>query len=89
MESSCPLCFPAGLLQGLESRAQQPEYAQLMADCQRMYCEVRLQLMASLTEARIQQHCREPLPSQTRNGWAALMQARALRFPPFSPTRFP
>jgi len=63
-----------GLLQSLESRAQQPEYAQLMADCQRMYCEVRLQLMATLTEARIQQHRKEPLPTQTRNGWAALMQ---------------
>jgi len=65
----------AGLLQGLETRAQQPEYAQLMGDCQRMYCEVRLQLMGSLTEARILQHCKEPLPTQTRNGWAALMQA--------------
>ena len=66
-----------GLLHGLESRASQPEYAQLLVDCQRMYCEVRLQLMAGVTQAQITQHAQEPLPSQTRNGWAVLMQVRA------------
>lgn len=39
-----------------------------------MYCEVRLQLMAGTTQAQIQQHAKEPLPVQTRVGWATLMQ---------------
>lgn len=66
---------PVGLLKGLESRSKQPEYAQLLLDCQRMYCEIRLQLMAGVIQSQIAQHTRDPLPAQTRSGWAILMQA--------------
>ena len=58
----------AGLLHGLESRSKQPEYAQLLADCQRMYCEIRLQLMAGVTQSQISQHAREP-PAPADQEW--------------------
>ena len=37
-----PKDLGAGLLAGLAARGSRPEYAQLLADCQRLYCEVRL-----------------------------------------------
>lgn len=65
-----------GLLQGLEARVQRPEYAQVLADCQQMYCEIRLQLVAGVAQARFQSYAKEPLPTLTRNGWSTLMQVR-------------
>lgn len=50
-----------------------------MGDCQRLYCEVRLQLVAGVVQARFQAYSREPPPALTRKGWAALMQARRPR----------
>jgi hypothetical protein len=66
----------AGLLAGLAARAGRPEYAQLVADCQRLYCEVRLGLVAGVTAQRVAAYAREPLPQRTRSGCAYLMQAR-------------
>jgi len=66
----------AGLLAGLAARAGRPEYAQLLADCQRLYCEVRLGLVAGVTAQRVAAYAREPLPQRTRSGCAYLMQAR-------------
>lgn len=65
----------AGLLAGLAARGARPEYAQLLADCQRLYCEVRLGLVAGVTAQRIAAYAREPLPQRTRSGCAYLMQA--------------
>ena len=65
----------AGLLTGLVARGARPEYAQLLADCQRLYCEVRLGLVAGVTAQRIDAYAREPLPQRTRSGCAYLMQA--------------
>lgn len=64
----------AGLLQGLESRAHRPEYGQLLADCQHMYCEIRLMLVGASTHVRIQSYAKEPLPLLMRRGWAFLIQ---------------
>ena len=59
----------------MAARAQRREYAQLLADCQRVYCEVRLLLVADLVAARMAEYAREPLPSLTRSGCSYLMQA--------------
>ncbi|EIE20882.1 Sec34-domain-containing protein [Coccomyxa subellipsoidea C-169] len=63
-----------GLLAGVAARAKRPEYAQLLTDCQRVYCEVRLGLVAEITADRIAEYAREPLPSLTRSGCSYLMQ---------------
>ena len=68
-----------GLLQELESRSQRPEYAQLLADCQRMYCEIRLMLVGNSTYATIRSYISEPLPALTRKGWLALIQVKFQR----------
>ncbi len=70
-------CPCAGLLAGVAARAQRREYMQLLADCQRGYCEVRLLLVADVVGARMAEYSREPLPSLTRSGCSYLMQARA------------
>ena len=70
-------CPSAGLLAGVAARAQRREYMQLLADCQRGYCEVRLLLVADVVGARMAEYSREPLPSLTRSGCSYLMQARA------------
>ena len=67
----------SGLLAGVALRAKRPEYAQLLADCQRVYCEVRLGLVAEITADRIAEYAREPLPSLTRSGCSYLMQVSA------------
>ena len=67
--------LPAGLLAGIEERAQRAEYRQLLSDCQAAYCSARLALVAEVTQARIAALAREPLPSLTRSGCAYLMQA--------------
>lgn len=67
----------AGLLAGVAARAQRREYMQLLADCQRVYCEMRLLLVADVVAARMADYSREPLPSLTRSGCSYLMQARS------------
>ncbi|KAK9845860.1 hypothetical protein WJX81_004499 [Elliptochloris bilobata] len=63
-----------GLLAGLAARGARQEYAQLLADCQRLYCEVRLGLVEGVTAQRVAAYAREPLPQRTRSGCAYLMQ---------------
>ncbi|KAK9817306.1 hypothetical protein WJX72_012420 [[Myrmecia] bisecta] len=63
-----------GLLQGMESRSQRPEYARLVADCQQAYCDTRLHLVSGVTRERIAEYAREPLPSLMRHGCSYLMQ---------------
>ena len=74
----------AGLLAGLEARAQRGEYAQLYGDCVRVYCEVRLALVSGGAAARIAAFARLPLPSLAVSGCSALLQA----WPPSSSTNF-
>ena len=69
-------CTCAGLLLGIEERAQRAEYRQLLADCQAAYCAARLALVADVTRARIAALARKPLPALTRSGCAYLMQVR-------------
>lgn len=47
---------------------------QLLADCVRGYCEVRLALVADVVAARMAAYARDPLPSLTRSGCSYLMQ---------------
>lgn len=63
-------------MQGIEIRVQRPEYARLLADCQAMYCDVRLQLVSGVTFERVREFSRQPLPALTRNGCSYLMQVR-------------
>jgi hypothetical protein len=39
-----------GLLAEVEAKAIQPEYAQLLQDCRNVYCSIRQQVRAGLTE---------------------------------------
>lgn len=71
-------CVCSGLLAGVAARAKRPEYAQLLADCQRLYCEVRLGLVSEIVTERIADFAREPLPSLTRSGCSYLMQVLLL-----------
>ena len=64
----------AGLLAGVAAKGQRREHMQLLADCQRVYCEARLMLVADVVAARMAEYCREPLPSLTRSGCSYLMQ---------------
>ena len=64
----------AGLLAGVAARAQRREYMQLLSDCQRLYCEARLALVADVVAMRMAEYMREPLPSLTRSGCSYLMQ---------------
>lgn len=64
----------AGLLAGVAAKGQRREHMQLLADCQRVYCDARLMLVADVVAARMAEYCREPLPSLTRSGCSYLMQ---------------
>ena len=58
----------------MAARAQRREYMQLLADCQRVYCEARLSLVAEVVAVRMAEYAREALPSLTRSGCSYLMQ---------------
>ncbi|KAG1366679.1 putative conserved oligomeric Golgi complex subunit 3 [Cocos nucifera] len=63
------------LLGELESRSTRKEYAQLVTECHKLYCEQRLSLVKSILQQRISEFARkEALPSLTRSGCAYLMQ---------------
>lgn len=68
------LVVGAGLLAGIHARVQRPEYAQLLSDCQILYCDTRLQLVSGVTHDAILHMSSEPLPVLARDGWAYLMQ---------------
>ena len=70
-----PLWLPAGLLKGIEGRAEQAaEYAQLLADCQQIYCDTRLSLVVPVVQQHILDSSADPLPTLMRQGCAYLIQ---------------
>ncbi|KAL6010558.1 Golgi transport complex subunit 3 [Asimina triloba] len=65
----------------IESRSSRKEYAQVLAECHRLYCEQRLSLVKGIVHQRISEFAKkEALPSLTRSGCAYLMQACQLEY---------
>ncbi|PKU70495.1 conserved oligomeric Golgi complex subunit 3 isoform X1 [Dendrobium catenatum] len=63
------------ILEEIESRSSRKEYAHILTDCHKMYCEQRLSLVKSIVHQRISEFAKkEALPSLTRSGCAYLMQ---------------
>ncbi|PIA43266.1 hypothetical protein AQUCO_02000593v1 [Aquilegia coerulea] len=63
------------VLMEIESRSSRKEYAQVLAECHRLYCEQRLSLVKGIVHQRISEFAKkEALPSLTRSGCAYLMQ---------------
>lgn len=63
------------VLEEIESRSSRKEYAQVLAECHKLYCEQRLSLVKGIVHQRISEFSkREALPSLTRSGCAYLMQ---------------
>ncbi|KAK1266136.1 hypothetical protein QJS04_geneDACA009111 [Acorus gramineus] len=59
----------------LESRSSRKEYAQVLEECHRLYCEQRLSLVKSIVQQRVHDFAKkESLPSLTRSGCAYLIQ---------------
>lgn len=48
---------PTGVLHDIESRGQRPEYQRLLAECQALYAQARVQLVSPLVGARIAGVC--------------------------------
>ncbi len=71
--------FVAGLIEGVESRAAQPDYARLLKDLQVLYCETRLGLLGGVVDARVRKLAAKPLQQLLRGGCAYLMQASSTR----------
>ncbi|THG12269.1 hypothetical protein TEA_003726 [Camellia sinensis var. sinensis] len=63
------------VLEEIESRSPRKEYAQILAECHKLYCEQRLSLVKGIVHQRISEFAKkEKLPSLTRSGCAYLMQ---------------
>ncbi|KAI3667095.1 hypothetical protein L6452_42140 [Arctium lappa] len=63
------------VLEEIERRSSRKEYAQILSECHRIYCEQRLSLVKGIVSQRISEYSRkETLPSLTRSGCAYLMQ---------------
>lgn len=63
------------VLMEIESRSSRKEYAHVLAECHRLYCEQRLSLVRGIVHQRISEFAKkESLPSLTRSGCAYLMQ---------------
>ncbi|XP_031381426.1 conserved oligomeric Golgi complex subunit 3 isoform X2 [Punica granatum] len=63
------------VLEEIESRSSRKEYAQILAECHRLYCEQRLSLIRGIVHQRISEFAKkEALPSLTRSGCAYLVQ---------------
>ncbi|PIA57838.1 hypothetical protein AQUCO_00500034v1 [Aquilegia coerulea] len=63
------------ILMEIESRSSRKEYAEVLAECHRLYCEQRLSLVKGIVHQRISEFAlKEALPSLTRSGCAYLMQ---------------
>ena len=67
----------AGLLTGIQARAQRPEYARLLSDCEILYCDTRLQLVTGVTHDAVLHMTGQSLPVLVRDGWAYIMQVWA------------
>ncbi|WOK92079.1 conserved oligomeric Golgi complex subunit 3 [Canna indica] len=62
------------ILAEIESRTRK-EYAQILKECHKLYCEQRLSLVKGIVQQRISEFSKkEALPSLTRSGCAYLMQ---------------
>ncbi|OVA05252.1 Conserved oligomeric Golgi complex [Macleaya cordata] len=73
------------VLEEIESRSSRKEYAQVLAECHRLYCEQRLSLVRSIVHQRISEFAKkEALPSLTRSGCAYLMQVCHLEYQLFN-----
>ncbi|KAJ1691405.1 hypothetical protein LUZ63_015560 [Rhynchospora breviuscula] len=63
------------ILKEIEDRASRKEYAQILSECHKLYCEQRLYLLKGIVQQRVSEYAkREPLPSLTRSGCSYLMQ---------------
>ncbi|KAJ9168109.1 hypothetical protein P3X46_019672 [Hevea brasiliensis] len=63
------------ILEEIESRSSRKEYAQVLAECHKLYCEQRLSLVKGIVLQRVSEFAKkEALPSLTRSGCAYLMQ---------------
>ncbi|KAJ4732215.1 Conserved oligomeric Golgi complex subunit 3 [Rhynchospora pubera] len=63
------------ILKEIEDGASRKEYAQILSECHKLYCEQRLYLIKGIVQQRVSEYAkREPLPSLTRSGCAYLMQ---------------
>ncbi|KAJ4789385.1 Conserved oligomeric Golgi complex subunit 3 [Rhynchospora pubera] len=63
------------ILKEIEDGASRKEYAQILPECHKLYCEQRLYLIKGIVQQRVSEYAkREPLPSLTRSGCAYLMQ---------------
>lgn len=59
----------------IESKSSRKEYAQVLAEYHKLYCEQRLSLVKSIVQQRVSVFAKkEELPSLTRSGCAYLMQ---------------
>ncbi|XP_037491030.1 conserved oligomeric Golgi complex subunit 3 isoform X2 [Jatropha curcas] len=63
------------ILEEIESRSSRKEYAQILSECHKLYCEQRLSFVKGIVLQRISEFSKkEALPSLTRSGCAYLMQ---------------
>ncbi|KAF2285121.1 hypothetical protein GH714_037969 [Hevea brasiliensis] len=63
------------ILEEIEGRSSRKEYAQVLEECHKLYCEQRLSLVKGIVLQRISEFAKkEALPSLTRSGCAYLMQ---------------
>ncbi|XP_058001885.1 conserved oligomeric Golgi complex subunit 3 isoform X3 [Hevea brasiliensis] len=63
------------ILEEIEGRSSKKEYAQVLEECHKLYCEQRLSLVKGIVLQRISEFAKkEALPSLTRSGCAYLMQ---------------
>ncbi|KAK4755603.1 hypothetical protein SAY87_009360 [Trapa incisa] len=69
------------VLEEIESRSSRKEYAQILAECHRLYCEQRLFLVKGIVHQRISEFAKkEALTSLTRSGCAYLVQVCQLEY---------
>jgi hypothetical protein len=82
------LPLPAGLFKELESRSQRSEYRRLLAECQAVYSQARLQLVAPFVQQRVASLAPQPVPVLMRSGYEYLLRVRgACPRRPRCPTR--
>ncbi|KAG9158811.1 hypothetical protein Leryth_013698 [Lithospermum erythrorhizon] len=69
------LIYLKPVLEEIESRKPRKEYAQMLAECHKLYCEQRLSLVRGIVQQRITEVSKkEALPPLTRYGCSYLMQ---------------
>ena len=63
-----------GLFKELESRAQRSEYRRLLAECQAVYSQARLQLVGPFVQQRVTSLAAQPVPVLMRSGYEYLLR---------------